>query len=163
MKFSTTTVIALLVARPGDAFVSPPTSSYHGSASSSSSARFVSADLPSPPPTNNNINNKNIPIVQPNPYGQPTDVRYSDFCKLVNADRIEKVTFSSDGTQLLGVDVDGIRVKIEALPNDPDLLTQLTVHKVSNAILDGWMETNEWIDSRVKRKLNLFFLLYTIS
>jgi cell division protease FtsH len=31
---------------------------------------------------------------------------------------------------LLGVDVDGTRLKIEALPNDPDLLTQLTEHKV---------------------------------
>jgi hypothetical protein len=31
----------------------------------------------------------------------------------------------------LGVDVDGVRLKIESLPNDPDLLTQLTAHKVS--------------------------------
>jgi hypothetical protein len=30
----------------------------------------------------------------------------------------------------LGVDVDGARVKIEALPNDPDLLNDLTTHKV---------------------------------
>lgn len=73
---------------------------------------------------------ENLPVIQANQYG-PTDVRYSEFIKLVNADRIEKVTFSSDGTQLLGVDVDGARVKIEALPNDPELLTQLTQHKVS--------------------------------
>ena len=71
-----------------------------------------------------------LPTVQPNTYGQPTDVRYSDFLKLVNSNRIEKVTFSADGTQLLGVDADGVRLKIEALPNDPDLLTQLTSHKV---------------------------------
>ena len=70
------------------------------------------------------------PVIQANPYGQPTDVRYSDLLKLVNADRIEKVTFSADGSQLLGVDVDGARLKIETLPNDPDLLTQLTNHKV---------------------------------
>jgi len=74
--------------------------------------------------------NSNLPVIQANPYGQPTDVRYSDFLRLVNGDRIEKVTFSSDGTQLLGVDVDGVRLKIEALPNDPELLTQLTTHKV---------------------------------
>merc|ERR1719253_358702 len=67
--------------------------------------------------------------------GAPVDVRYSDFLKLVNGDRIEKVTFSSDGTQLLGVDTDGTRVKLEALPNDPDLLTQLTSHKVDVTVL----------------------------
>ena len=80
-----------------------------------------------PPPT---ASNSDLPVIVANSYGQPTDVRYSDFVKLVNADRIEKVTFSADGTQLLGVDVDGVRVKIEALPNDPDLLSQLTTHKV---------------------------------
>ena len=62
-------------------------------------------------------------------------VRYSDFLKLVNADRIEKVTFSADGTQLLGVDAEGVRLAIEALPNDPDLLTQLTSHKVDVTVL----------------------------
>jgi cell division protease FtsH len=82
----------------------------------------MAADLP---PASNNL-----PVIQQNPYGQPTDVRYSDFLKLVTANRIEKVTFSADGSQLLGVDVDGARVKIEALPNDPSLLTELTSHKV---------------------------------
>merc|ERR1712127_676266 len=48
---------------------------------------------------------------------------------------IEKVTFSSDGTQLLGVDVDGTRLKIQSLPNDPDLLSQLTNHKVDVTVL----------------------------
>ena len=43
---------------------------------------------------------------------------------------MEKVTFSADGTKLLGVDTDGTRIAIEALPNDPDLLTSLTSHKV---------------------------------
>jgi len=55
--------------------------------------------------------------------------------KLINADRIEKVTFSADGTKLLGVDVDGARLKIEALPNNPDLLTSLTNHKVDVTVL----------------------------
>lgn len=89
------------------------------------SRRYVAADIPPPP-----SESSNAPIIRANPYGQPSDIRYSDFLKLVNSDRIEKVTFSPDGSQLLGVDVDGIRVKIESLPNDPDLLTQLTTHKV---------------------------------
>merc|ERR1712166_1423426 len=58
-----------------------------------------------------------------------------EFLRLVDGDKIEKVTFSSDGTQLLGVDVDGTRLKIESLPNDPDLLTQLTSHKVDVTVL----------------------------
>lgn len=76
-----------------------------------------------------------LPTIVNTVRGQPTTVRYSDFLKLVNADRVEKVTFSADGTQLLGVDVDGARIKIEALPNDPDLLAQLTKHKVDVTVL----------------------------
>merc|ERR1719478_1352535 len=75
-----------------------------------------------------------MPVIQSRG-GAPVDVRYSDFLKLVNGDRIEKVTFSADGTQLLGVDTDGTRIKLEALPNDPDLLTQLTTHKVDVTVL----------------------------
>jgi hypothetical protein len=74
--------------------------------------------------------NPDLPVLERRAGGAPSDLRYSDFLKLVNADKVEKVTFSSDGTQLLGVDTDGSRLKIEALPNDPDLLTQLTTHKV---------------------------------
>jgi cell division protease FtsH len=77
---------------------------------------------------------ENLPVIQSRG-GAPVDVRYSDFLKLVNADKIEKVTFSADGTQLLGVDTEGVRIKIEALPNDPDLLTQLTGHKVDVTVL----------------------------
>merc|ERR1712232_9243 len=75
-----------------------------------------------------------MPVIQSRG-GAPVDVRYSDFLKLVNGDRIEKVTFSAYGTQLLGVDTEGVRIKIEALPNDPDLLTQLTSHKVDVTVL----------------------------
>jgi len=89
----------------------------------------MAVDMPDAPPTS-----ANIPVLQSRG-GAPVEVRYSDFVKLVNADRIEKVTFSADGTQLLGVDTDGIRVKIEQLPNDPDLLTQLTDHKVDVTVL----------------------------
>lgn len=80
---------------------------------------------------------ENLPVIQSRG-GAPVDVRYSDFLKLVNADRIEKVTFSADGTQLLGVDTEGVRIKIEALPNDPDLLTQLTSHKVRWSLSGDW-------------------------
>jgi len=72
--------------------------------------------------------------------GGVADVRYSDFLKLVDGDKVEKVTFSADGTQLLGVDTDGTRIKIEALPNDPDLLNSLTSHKVDVTVLPASAE-----------------------
>jgi len=76
-----------------------------------------------------------VPEIVKAPGGAPSAVRYSDFLKLVKADRVEKVTFSADGTKLLGVDNDGTRIAIEALPNDPDLLTELTGHKVDVTVL----------------------------
>merc|ERR1719253_2542371 len=82
----------------------------------------------------------NLPVIQSRG-GAPGAVRYSDFLKLVKADRVEKVTFSSDGTQLLGVDTDGTRLKIESLPNDPDLLTELTGHKVDVTVLPSTENT----------------------
>ena len=122
MKFTVAVITVLLITDTNvSAFVSP-TSRY-----GYSNTRLM--DMPVPA-TTQTTTTSDLPVVQANPYGQPTDIRYSDFLKLVNNDRIEKVTFSADGTQLLGVDADGVRLKIEALPNDPDLLTQLTSHKV---------------------------------
>ena len=91
-----------------------------------STARFMAMEEA---PAAAAANADNLPVIQSRG-GAPVDVRYSDFLKLVNGDRIEKVTFSADGTQLLGVDVDGTRLKLPSLPNDPDLLQQLTAHKV---------------------------------
>lgn len=132
MKFSLATLscMSLLLANNVAAFA-PHSSVVQKRASHSSSGRFMAMDLDMPPAENAVAKQSDLPVVVANQYGQPTDVRYSDFLRLVNADRIEKVTFSADGTQLLGVDVDGARVKIESLPNDPDLLNSLTGHKVS--------------------------------
>jgi hypothetical protein len=129
MKFSIATVTALLLVNPSTAFV--PSSPIH-SQRSSSSARFMAMDMPAPADTTAAIvQTSELPVVSSNAMGQPSQVRYSDFLKLVNGDKIEKVTFSADGSQLLGVDVDGSRLRIDSLPNDPDLLTQLTSHKVN--------------------------------
>lgn len=123
MKFSVSVLLALLIAENAKAFAPQTPFTTAGKHRFTSSQRHMAADLP---PASNNL-----PVIQQNSYGQPTDVRYSDFLKLVTGNRIEKVTFSADGSQLLGVDVDGARVKIEALPNDPSLLTELTSHKAS--------------------------------
>jgi len=53
----------------------------------------------------------------------------------VTNDNVEKVTFSSDGQQLLAIDTDGGRHKLEAIPNDPELLNTLTSHKVDVTVL----------------------------
>jgi len=64
-----------------------------------------------------------------------TQWRYSEFITQVNGDNVEKVTFSSDGQQLLAIDTDGNRHKLEAIPNDPELLNTLTSHKVDVTVL----------------------------
>ena len=117
MKFSIAAITALLLADSAQAFVNP-------SGPFTSSTGPLNMAIDAPPATSSDL-----PVIQRSQYG-PTDVRYSDFVRLVSGDRIEKVTFSSDGSQLLGVDVDGTRLKIEALPNDPSLLGELTEHKV---------------------------------
>ncbi|CAM9899560.1 unnamed protein product [Discosporangium mesarthrocarpum] len=63
------------------------------------------------------------------------DIRYSDFIKAVNNDEIEKVSFSYDGKRLVAVDTDGGRVKMDSIPNDPELLTILTKHKVDVTVM----------------------------
>lgn len=128
MKFSVAAVVGLLLSEHHQSLAfSPVSSSFTRRTRSKTAQSMATMDSPPPPSENNNL-----PVITQNAYGQPTDVRYSDFLKLVNADKIEKVTFSADGTQLLGVNVDGARLKIESLPNDPDLLSQLTTHKVCN-------------------------------
>mmetsp|Transcript_34251 Transcript_34251/g.82473 ORF Transcript_34251/g.82473 Transcript_34251/m.82473 type:complete len:685 (+) Transcript_34251:242-2296(+) len=137
MKFATTAVFSLLLAEQSSAFApfTPLGSRGNGyqQSQSSSSSSTLSMALDMPPPAAES-GSSNMPVIQRSQYG-PTDVRYSDFLRLVDGDKIEKVTFSADGTQLLGVDVDGTRLKIESLPNDPDLLTQLTAHKVDVTVL----------------------------
>jgi hypothetical protein len=123
MKFAITATIGLLLAEQAAAFAPfTPLSQKYDTKSSSSRLMAMDVDMPA-------AKNVEVPVIQKSNYG-PSDVRYSDFLTLINANKIEKVTFSADGTQLLGVDVEGTQVKIEALPNDPDLLTQLTNHKV---------------------------------
>ena len=128
MKFSTLALIgSFLVQSNVNAFTPAPSrvhnTHYRSNAKINTGLNMAMEEAPATAAADN------LPVIQSRG-GAPVDVRYSDFMKLVNADRVEKVTFSADGTQLLGVDTEGVRIKIEALPNDPDLLTQLTSHKV---------------------------------
>jgi hypothetical protein len=129
MKFAFTAAMGLLLADQASAFAPfTPVSTKYNAQGSSSRFMAMAADLP---PAAQSVE---VPVVQKSGYG-PTDVRYSEFLGMVDGNKIEKVTFSADGTQLLGVDVDGARLKIESLPNDPELLTQLTAHKVCSLLM----------------------------
>ena len=130
MKFAAATVVGFLLADMATAFApcSSVTTKQQRSTLSPSSLNMA-LDVP-PPVETSTTRAGEAPAVVKNQYGVPSDVRYSDFLNLVNANKVEKVTFSADGTQLLGVDKDGTKMKIEALPNDPGLLSQLTDHKV---------------------------------
>ena len=135
MKFSTTAVMALLMAEQTSAFTfATPKTNYRSSSSSTlSMALDIDVDTVAAPPAISQPAPA-VEMLAKNTGGGPTDVRYSEFLRLVDGDKIEKVTFSSDGTQLMGVDVDGTRLKIQSLPNDPELLTQLTSHKVCTVV-----------------------------
>jgi len=136
MKFSTIAVLASFLSSNGIQAFAPPTKLSSRIVSTTPSKLSMALDMPPAESTSVQVEaaSSDLPIIQSRG-GAPVDVRYSDFLKLVNGDRIEKVTFSADGTQLLGVDTDGTRIKLEALPNDPDLLTQLTTHKVDVTVL----------------------------
>lgn len=121
MRF-TVALISSLLLPTAEAFAPLPSASNRWS--SPTSPLSMAMDAPPAAATSS------VPEIVKAPGGAPSAVRYSDFLKLVKADRVEKVTFSADGTKLLGVDNDGTRIAIEALPNDPDLLTELTGHKV---------------------------------
>jgi len=123
MNFTRRALLAFALLAPVDAFAPLTRLVVRKTAAQT---RFMAMDMDMPPPPST----PDVPVIQRSAGGAPSDVRYSDFLKLVNANRIEKVTFSADGTKLLGVDTDGVRLQIESLPSDPDLLTQLTTHKV---------------------------------
>jgi len=129
MKFSSIALLGTFLFNNSASAFAPPSIAHQ---TPRSNARFMAMD--EAPATAAAATDSNLPVIQSRG-GAPVDVRYSDFAKLVDANRIEKVTFSADGTQLLGVDTEGVRIKIEALPNDPDLLTQLTSHKVDVTVL----------------------------
>jgi len=134
MKFSAITLVSLSLSSAfslGSAFTNSPYTQYTNNVNAARipTSQFMAVDMDTPPEVK-----KDLPVLQSRG-GAPVDVRYSDFLRLVNADRVEKVTFSADGTKLLGVDTDGVRLKIDSLPNDPSLLNELTSHKVDVTVL----------------------------
>eukprot|EP00571_Detonula_confervacea_P006021 CAMPEP_0172332466 /NCGR_PEP_ID=MMETSP1058-20130122/62452_1 /TAXON_ID=83371 /ORGANISM="Detonula confervacea, Strain CCMP 353" /LENGTH=723 /DNA_ID=CAMNT_0013049753 /DNA_START=116 /DNA_END=2287 /DNA_ORIENTATION=+ len=83
--------------------------------------------------------------------GYIQDVRYSELLKLISKKQIEKVTFNSDGTQLIGQlhspkrkwfsfqktssqNQPQQQIRIQRLPNDPALLNTLTDYNIDISV-----------------------------
>lgn len=105
------------------------------------SSPALAVDLPPPSPFANAGGQAPPAMMQKQSVQTVEDIRYSDFVNAVEKDEIEKVSFSYDGKKLIAVDTDGARVKIDSIPNDPELLTILTKHKVDVTVMPN--QTNE--------------------
>jgi cell division protease FtsH len=108
------------------------------------------------------------------------NIRYSDFLKLVKQRRVEKVTFDTDGTQLVGQlhrpkrswfsrwfrssSYEALqmpkRIRINQLPNDPELLTTLSKYNVDISVSTLPKSTFKSILSRLLFPLSLFASLF---
>ncbi|CAN0466506.1 unnamed protein product, partial [Scytosiphon promiscuus] len=98
-------------------------------------------DVPPPSPFANAGGQTPPAMMQKQSVSTVEDIRYSDFVNAVEKDEIEKVSFSYDGKKLIAVDTDGVRVKLDSIPNDPELLTILTKHKVDVTVMPN--QTNQ--------------------
>jgi cell division protease FtsH len=96
--------------------------------------------------------------------GRNVHVRYSEFWDMITHDRVEKVTFSPDMRRALVIDTDGNRFRMDALPNDPELLPTLTKHKVDIIVLPAQQDNGvgEFLRSLIFPAL-LFGGLYFLS
>lgn len=97
--------------------------------------------------------------------GAVEKISYSKFLEKIEANQVEKVTFSPDGKRALGVDEDGDKFTLD-IPNDPNLLSFLVQHKVEitvaplNSNLAGGAESSalNLPDSANERLLQTFVL-----
>ncbi|KAL3805128.1 hypothetical protein HJC23_003356 [Cyclotella cryptica] len=112
------------------------------------------------------------------------DIRYSQFLSLVKRHKIERVTIDSDGTQLIGQlsassrkrswisklfpffhrksassNISAGRIRINQLPNDPDLLPTLTKHHV-DIVVSSPPSSAPSILSRILFPMTLFASLF---
>lgn len=105
------------------------------------SSPAFAVDVPPPSPFANAGGQTPPAMMQKQSVSTVEDIRYSDFVNAVEKDEIEKVSFSYDGKKLIAVDTDGVRVKLDSIPNDPELLTILTKHKVDVTVMPN--QTNQ--------------------
>ncbi|CDF33542.1 cell division protein FtsH [Chondrus crispus] len=117
--------VAASSAVPANAAADPVQMTGARQETSASMSRSLGGDSATPAPASNGVQ----------------DWRYSEFINAVEKDQVEKVTFSADGQRLLAVDTEGNRFKLDALPNDPDLLKTLTGHKVDVTVLPSQPES----------------------
>ncbi|CAM9129904.1 unnamed protein product [Pylaiella littoralis] len=99
------------------------------------SSPVMAVDVPPPTSPFANAGGQAPPAMMQRSSQTVENIRYSDFVSAVEKDEIEKVSFSYDGKKLVAVDTDGVRVKLGSIPNDPELLTILTKHKVDVTVM----------------------------
>eukprot|EP00903_Cladosiphon_okamuranus_P017378 g16009.t1 len=105
------------------------------------SSPAMAVDVPPPASPFANAGGQAPPAMMQRSVQTVENIRYSDFVNAVEKDEIEKVSFSYDGKKLVAVDTDGVRVKLDSIPNDPELLTILTKHKVDVTVMPN--QTNQ--------------------
>lgn len=105
------------------------------------SSPATAVDVPPPASPFANAGGQAPPAMMQRSVQTVENIRYSDFVNAVEKDEIEKVSFSYDGKKLVAVDTDGVRVKLDSIPNDPELLTILTKHKVDVTVMPN--QTNQ--------------------
>jgi cell division protease FtsH len=86
---------------------------------------------------------KSAPAVKGGDYQLPegTSWRYSEFINAVQANKVERVRFSKDGSALQLTAVDGRRATV-TLPNDPELVDILAKNGVDISVSEGEQQGN---------------------
>lgn len=128
--------VAPAMAMKGDGF--SPAASFAAmlaAATIAFSSPVMAVDVPPPTSPFANAGGQAPPAMMQRSVQTVENIRYSDFVSAVEKDEIEKVSFSYDGKKLVAVDTDGVRVKLDSIPNDPELLTILTKHKVDVTVM----------------------------
>lgn len=134
--------VAPAIAMKGEGFNAPASlAAMLAAATIAFSSPAMAVDVPPPASPFSNAGGQAPPAMMQRSVQTVENIRYSDFVNAVEKDEIEKVSFSYDGKKLVAVDTDGVRVKLDSIPNDPELLTILTKHKVDVTVMPN--QTNQ--------------------
>ncbi|CAM9178373.1 unnamed protein product [Ectocarpus sp. 6 AP-2014] len=134
--------VAPAMAMKGEGFNAPASlAAMLAAATIAFSSPAMAVDVPPPASPFANAGGQAPPAMMQRSVQTVENIRYSDFVNAVEKDEIEKVSFSYDGKKLVAVDTDGVRVKLDSIPNDPELLTILTKHKVDVTVMPN--QTNQ--------------------
>ncbi|CAN0530128.1 unnamed protein product, partial [Ectocarpus sp. 12 AP-2014] len=111
--------VAPAMAMKGEGFNAPASlAAMLAAATIAFSSPAMAVDVPPPASPFANAGGQAPPAMMQRSVQTVENIRYSDFVNAVEKDEIEKVSFSYDGKKLVAVDTDGVRVKLDSIPND---------------------------------------------